>query len=101
VVGSVEERVIARQVPLDLSREIADTRIPPGGRFTLAYARRLPTPGLRLRVTVTVLPDEFYTRFFDALLTRGAGEDEAQIREALEATRRSRYTLYAKELPLT
>jgi hypothetical protein len=56
---------------------------------------------LRLRVTVTVLPDEFYTRFFDALLAAGAGEGEAQIREALEATRRSSYTLYAKEVPLT
>jgi hypothetical protein len=101
VAGSVEERVIARQVPLDLSREFADTRIPPGGRFTLAYARRLGAPGLRLRVTVTVFPDEFYTRFFQTLLSAGAGAGEEQIREALEATRRSPYTLYVKELPLT
>ena len=101
VSGSIEERVIGRQVPLDLSREIADSRIPPGGRFTLAYARRLTTSGLRLRVTVTVLPDEFYTRFFEAILTGETGEGEAQIREALEATRRSPYTLYTKELPLT
>jgi hypothetical protein len=101
VAGSVEERVIGRQVPLDLSREIADTRIQPGGRFILPYARRLMGAGLRLRVTVTVLPDEFYTRFFDALLVAGAGEGGAEIREALEATRRSPYTLYANELPLT
>ena len=100
VAGSVEERVIARQVPLDLSREISDTRIPPGGRFTLDYARRLPATGLRLRVTVTVLPDEFYTRFFGALLTAGAGAGEAEIREALEATRRSVYTLYEREVPV-
>ena len=101
VAGSIEERVIGRQVPLDLSRELADTRIPPGGRLTLAYARRLGAAGLRLRVTVTVLPDEFYTRFFEALLSAGAGTGEEQIREALEATRRSPYTLYVKELPLT
>ena len=101
VPGNVEERVIARQVPLDLSREISDTRIPPGGRFTLDYSRRLEAVDLRLRVTVTVLPDEFYTRFFEALLAAGAGEGEAQIREALEAARRSAYTLYVKELPLT
>jgi hypothetical protein len=101
VAGSVEERVIARQVPLDLSREISDTRILPGGRFTLDYSRRIEAVGLKLRVTVTVLPDEFYTRFFEALLAAGAGEGEAQIREALEATRRSGYTLYVKELPLT
>jgi hypothetical protein len=101
VAGSVEERSIGREVPLDLSREIADTRIPPGGRFVLAYARRLESAGLRLRVTVTVLPDEFYTRFFDALLAAGAGAGEGEVREALEATRRSPYSLFVKELPLT
>ena len=101
VAGSAEERVIARRVPLDLSREISDTRIPPGGRFTLVYARRLEEPGLKLRVIVRVLPDEFYTRFFEALLAAGAGPGQAQITEALEATRRSAYTLYEKELPLS
>ena len=101
VEGSVEERTIGREVPLDLAREIADTRIPPGGRFVLTYARRLEREGLRLRVTISVLPDEFYTRFFDALLAAGAGAGAAEIREALEATRRSPYTLFVKELPLT
>jgi propanediol dehydratase small subunit len=99
--GAVANPDFDRQVPLDLSREISDTRIPPGGRFTLKYAGRLETAGLKLRVTVTVLPDEFYTRFFEALLAAGSGEGEAQIREALEATRRSAYTLYVKELSLT
>ncbi len=101
VAGSVEERIIGRQVPLDLSREIADTRIPPGGRFTLIYARRLEDQGLRLRITVTVQPDEFYTRFFEAMLAAGAGKGEARIAEALEATRRSAYTLYEADLPLS
>ncbi len=101
VPGSVEERVIGRQVPLDLSREIADTRIPPGGSFRLDYARRVEAAGMRLRVTVTVQPDEFYTRFFTALLDAGAGTGETKIREALEGARRSAYAVYAKELPLT
>ena len=82
VPGSLEERLIGRQVPLDLSREIADTRIPPGGRFRLDYARQLPASGLRLRVTVTVLPDEFYTRFFEAMLSAGARGGDDQIRLA-------------------
>jgi hypothetical protein len=101
VPDSVEERVIGRQVPLDLSREISDTRIAPGGRFRLDYARRVEAAGVRLRVTVTVQPDEFYTRFFSALLEAGAGAGEAKIREALESTRRSAYVVYARELPLT
>lgn len=101
VEGTTEERVIGRQVPLDLSREIADTRIPPGGRFVLRYRRPLDRAGLTLRVTVTVYPDHFYTGFFGALLETGAGDGEALIREALEATRRSPFEIFARDVPLT
>jgi hypothetical protein len=98
--GSLEERAIGREVPLDLSREIADTRIPAGGRFTLDYTRRLDRPELRLRVSVTVFPDHFYTGFFESLLENGAGDGEAQIREALAATRRSAFVIFDRDLPL-
>jgi len=100
VPGSLEERAIGREVPLDLSREIADTRIPAGGRFTLEYARRLDRPGLRLRVSVTVFPDHFYTGFFESLLDSGAGDGDAQIREALDATRRSAFVIFDRDIPL-
>ena len=100
VPGSLEERAIGREVPLDLSREIADTRIPAGGRFTLDYARQLDRPGLRLRVSVTVFPDHFYTGFFESLLDNGAGDGEAQIREALDATRRSAFVIFDRDVPL-
>ena len=86
-------------MPLDLSREIVDTRIPPGGRFVLRYDRGLEGPGLALRVTVTVYPDHFYTGFFAALLETGA--DTAEIRDALEATRRSSFEIFARDVPLT
>jgi hypothetical protein len=99
--ATIKEGVIGRQVPLDLSREIADTRIPPGGRFVLRYGHSLDRPGLTLRVTVTVYPDHFYTGFFGALLETGAGEGEALIREALEATRRSPFEIFARDVPLT
>jgi cytochrome c554/c'-like protein len=99
--GSIEERAIGREAPLDLSREIRDTRIPPRGRFTLSYHRGLPRSGLSLRITVTVFPDYFYTRFFEAVLANGAGEGEASIREALEASRRSAFVIFSRELPLT
>jgi hypothetical protein len=98
---TLSEGVIGRQVPLDLSREIADTRIPPGGRFVLRYDRPLDRLGLSLRVTVTVYPDHFYTGFFTALLETGAGGAEAEIREALDATRRSPIEIFARDFPLT
>lgn len=99
--GSAQEGIIGRQAPLDLSREDADTRIPPGGRYVLRYVRPLDQPGLTLRVTVTVYPDHFYTGFFGALLETGAGDGEAMIREALEATRRSPFEIFARDVPLT
>ena len=101
IAASAEERVIAREVSLDLSREVFDTRIPPGGRFSLDYRRRLDGTGRRLRVVVTVYPDHFYTRLIESLLARGAGRGAREIREALDATRRSAFELYRHEIPLT
>jgi hypothetical protein len=99
---SALEQAIGWEVPLDLSREIADTRIPAGGRFTMRYTRRLDRPGLRLHVTVTVFPDHFYTGFFEALLASGgAGAGASRIAEALEAARRSSFVVFERTLPLT
>ena len=101
VPGSREERAIGREVSLDLSREIGDTRIPPGGRFTLPYRRRLDRPGLTLRVGVTVYPDHFYIGFFESLLANAPGAATAQIRLALEAARRSQFVIFKQDVPLT
>jgi Cytochrome c554 and c-prime len=101
VPGTAEERVIARDVSLDLSRELSDTRLPAGGRFVLDYRRRVERAGLRLRVRVTVYPDHFYTEFFESLLSSGAGRGKAEIQKALEATRRSAFELYRRDIPLT
>jgi hypothetical protein len=101
VPGSRTERIIAREVALDLSREFFDTRLRPGASATLAYRPRLEASGLRARFSVIVEPDAFYVRFFDGLLRQGAGRGEAQIREALEAARRSPFAVFEREIPLT
>lgn len=99
--ASTEELVIAREVSLDLSREVFDTRLLPGRRATLDYRRVLPAPGVRARLSVVVYPDAFYTRFYETLLAGGAGRGEAAIGEALAASRRSVFTLFEREVPLT
>jgi len=101
VAGSREDRVVAREVTLDLEREIADTRLMPGKKAVLHYRRRVDRAGLRARLSVVVYPDEFYTRFFESLLAQGAGRGETHIREALAATRRSAFTVFVRDLPLT
>ena len=70
-------------------------------RATLDYPRSLPAGGLRARLSVVVYPDAFYTRFYEALLAGGAGRGEAAIREALAASRRSVFTVFEREVPLT
>ena len=57
--------------------------------------------GLRARVAVVVEPDAFYVAFFEALLQQGAGRGEGQIRQALETARRSPFTVFERELPLS
>jgi len=101
VPGSAKEAAIGRDVPLDLSREISDTRIPPGSRFAFEYRQRLARPGLSLRITVTVFPDHFYTRFFESLLAGDTGLGTAQVRHALDATRRSAFVIFSRDVPLT
>jgi hypothetical protein len=98
---SVEEHVVAREVTLDLSREIRDTRLAPGQSVVLRYRRPLNVPGARLRAVLTVYPDHFYTGFFDSVLAQGAGRGIDQLREALAATRRSAFVVYEQERPLT
>lgn len=95
------EKVIGREVTLDLTQERFDTRLAPGDRLTFHYRQRLPAPGLTLRLAVRVYPDHFYVGFFESLLAMGAGKGTAQIREALRDARNSSFTIYVHEIPLT
>jgi hypothetical protein len=101
VEGSRAERVVAREVTLDLAKELSDTRLAPGRTAVLDYRPRVPAAGLRVRFTVVVEPDAFYVRFFEALLGQGAGRGEAQIRTALAAVRRSPFVLFERTLPVS
>jgi hypothetical protein len=98
--GSRREVVIGREVALDLSREISDTRLLPGQSARLMYTGRVDRPDLRLHLSVVVEPDAFYTTFFETLLAQGAGRGEAQIREALDATRASTFSVFQRDVNL-
>ncbi|MBI4390782.1 MAG: hypothetical protein HY575_02775 [candidate division NC10 bacterium] len=100
--GSLQEDPIGREVTLDLTRELYDTRIPPGKAHTVTYRRKVSRAGLRLRASVVVYPDSFYTRFFEARLAADAeGPGASLLREALEKTRRSAFPLFEEERPIS
>ena len=94
IAGSREERRIGREVTLDLERELTDTRLNPGERVELAYARPLAGDAVAARFSVVVYPDAFYTAFYETLLRQGAGRGEPEIRAALEDARRSAFTVF-------
>ena len=89
-----EERRIGREVTLDLERELSDTRLAPGERAELVYGRALQGGAVAARFSVVVFPDAFYTAFYETLLRQGAGRGEAEIRAALDETRRSSFTVF-------
>lgn len=97
VEGSLQEDTIGREITLDLSQELYDTRIAPGKARTVTYRRMVPRAGLTLRVSVVVYPDHFYTRFFEARLAGGGASGTTLLREALEKTRRSAFPLFEEE----
>ncbi|MFZ5555926.1 MAG: multiheme c-type cytochrome [Pseudomonadota bacterium] len=99
--GTLRQHVIARQVLPDLSREIADTRIPPAGEARLRYRAPLASGAAALVLRVRVEPDAFYTAFYEAILRNGSADKGAPlIREALRRSRESAFTLFVERRPL-
>lgn len=99
--ATVQQATIGREVTLNLSQELFDTRIPPGEKRSVVYEQRVPAQAGRLRITVEVHPDHFYRQFFEAVLAGGGGATgRAELQSALAATKASIYTLYQKEFAL-
>jgi mono/diheme cytochrome c family protein len=64
LLSSVDTRVIGREVGLNLSREVYDTRIPSGGDWTWRYATSRLANASSVSTKLEVFPDHFYARFF-------------------------------------
>ena len=100
--GTRQSHVIARQVKLDLSEELADTRLAPGEEVVFKYRQHAQPAARALELRVTVEPDAFYTELYRSLLASGgAGRGERMIRRALEESVASAYTLYAGQAPIS
>ena len=99
VPGSVQEERIGREVTVDLKKELFDTRVPPGGTHTFRYVRSIDRPGLKLKATVVVAPDDFYVKFFEAILPKARTKQaRASLQQALDDARRSSFILFQDEV---
>lgn len=88
-------------VPLDLSEEIYDTRIPPGETWERLFAIPRDVSADVVSVIIRVYPDDFYHRFYESLLSHPPdGINLALIKKAHEESGASSYLLYEKTLGL-
>ncbi len=99
--GTLRQHVIARLVELDLSREIADTRLAPDQAASLEYRAPLHPRARSLTYRVRVEPDAFYTKLYESLLESGqAHRGKTMIGAALANSRRAHFTFFEERRPL-
>jgi len=99
--GTLQQATIGREVTLDLSQELYDTRIPPGETLTINYQQKVISNNMQLHVEITVYPDHFYTRFYESALRYGSTDGENKhIKQALKDSQNSSFILYEKDIPL-
>lgn len=99
--GTLQQHVIARLVELDLSREIADTRLAPDEEAMLNYRARMDPRAAFLVYRMRVEPDAFYTELYKSLLASGqAVRGRTMIGAALANSRRAQFTFFEERRPL-
>ena len=99
IADSFQEAVIGREITLNLSREVYDTRIAAKASLDFGYEMTLPENAAALRVKVVVHPDHFYQRFFEAVLRRDQGSlGRKHLEAALEKTSTSSFTVLERLL---
>ena len=102
IFGTLQEKIIARQVSADLDEELSDTRLAPGAQAVLEYLAPLNPDASAVVMRVHVEPDHFYTGLYRSLLdAQPDGKGMSLIRAALDHSLQSAYDLYIKSYPLT
>lgn len=99
--GTEQQFVIGRQVTLDLSEEIADTRIAPDAEAAFDY--RMPRHGraAALMWQAEVQPDAFYLEFYVSLLQSEMKDSSRQlIAQARDSASASPYIVFSRRLDL-
>lgn len=99
---SVQEERIGREVTLDLTQELFDTRIAPGQSRTVRYVRTVDRGGLTLRASVIVVPDDFYIQFFEAVAPKAkTKEARTLLEQAIREGRARSFPLFTENVILS
>ncbi len=92
---------IGRKVSLNLSEEYFDTRLLPDESKKFVYAEKRAPKAAKIKISVTVKPDEFYVRFYrerlkDPSLVKG----RKAIKKALAEGLKNEFSLWQMKLNL-
>jgi hypothetical protein len=99
--GTLRRHEISRNVSPDLEREIADTRIPAGGRFVFGYRAPRAAGAAALVLQLRVEPDAFYRGVYEGMLAGAtAGVGESRIRQALRNASESAFVAWSARVGL-
>jgi hypothetical protein len=99
---SAQEERIGREVTLDLTQELFDTRIAPSRSHTVRYARTIDRKGLTLRASVIVVPDDFYIQFFEASAPKAKGKEaRALLEQAAREGRARSFPLFTENVEVS
>ncbi len=103
--GASGELRIGRDISYDAGKwtEHADTRIPPGGKATLARAWKDGRVGAAVtaRITVEVHPDDYYERLYERRLAgKLVAERRTLYQQALDAAKKARYVALTRDVPI-
>lgn len=100
IAGTLQEKIVARQVSLDLSEELADTRLAPGRQITLDYLVVRHQEAQEVVFRIHVEPDYFYSGLYRSLLAQLEDKGTRLIRDALKNSLDSAYDLYIQNYSL-
>lgn len=101
VTGTLQEKIIARQVTADLSEELADSRLAHGEQMALDYLVPHHPDAQVIIMRVHVEPDYFYSGLYRSLLETGTGgKGTSLLRTALKNSLESSYDLYVRRYSL-
>ncbi|MDE2483663.1 MAG: hypothetical protein KGL32_00235 [candidate division NC10 bacterium] len=99
---SVREERIGREVTLDLTQELFDTRIAPGKSHAVRYVRTIDRTGLTLRASVVVVPDDFYITFFEVMLPKArTKEARALLEQAMREGRARSFPIFTENVAVS
>ncbi|OGS97447.1 MAG: hypothetical protein A3K04_00800 [Gallionellales bacterium RBG_16_56_9] len=102
ITGTLQEKIIARQVTADLSEELADTRLAHGEQMALDYLAPRHPDAQATVVRVHVEPDYFYSGLYRSLLEAEPDAKGANLlRAALKNSLESPYDLYVQRHSLS